>query len=381
MKINHSDNRIFDSKLNVILNLSKDEIKEMSHFDIRQLTDQCNKERKKNVSHFDELSVTQDVILSLSKDEMKEMSNFDIRQLTDQYDKGEKRRISHLDELSATSINHFNKYLLILISLFLLASNYIQAQNVWFPKELNIQPFTANFLEPKAGFLFNTSDNKIRLDIGASQDILHIINETEIISFGADLFTFTRLRSEKDFHFPVETIDYLFGLNASYKKSFCMNEAGFRFRFSHISAHLVDGQFDKGTNQWRDNRLPQVYSREFIELFPFIRLYDLRFYLGLTYIFHSSPKEIKKGIFQVGGDYFVTALKTQWFIPFVAYDFKLSGKEKYVGNNFINFGVKFGEFNKKGFSIYYSYISGKSVHGEYFDLNENYSSIGFNLDL
>lgn len=265
----------------------------------------------------------------------------------------------------------------VLPSILLLA----QSENKWFPKELNVQPFTANFLEPKAGFLFNTSDNKIRLDIGTSQDILHIKNQDDIFSFGADLFTFTRLRSEKDFHFPVETIDYLFGVNASFKKSFCKNEVGIRFRFSHISAHLVDGQFDKGTNLWRDGRLPQVYSREFIELFPFIRFNDLRFYAGFTYIFHSSPKEIKKGIYQVGGDYFIAKLSTDIFTPFLAYDFKLSGKDKYVGNNFINFGVKFGEFNKKGFSIYYSYISGHSVHGEYFDVKENYSSIGFNLDL
>ncbi|MEP0860153.1 MAG: DUF1207 domain-containing protein [Ignavibacterium sp.] len=268
------------------------------------------------------------------------------------------------------------------IIIFLLSINsFLFAQQNWFPKELNVQPFTANFLEPKAGFLFNTSDNKIRLDVGTSQDILHIKSQDDIFSFGADLFTFTRLRGEDDFHFPVETIDYLFGLNASFKKVLAENEYGIRFRFSHISAHLVDGQFDKAISQWRDGRLPQVYSREFLELFPFIRLDDLRFYAGLTYIFHSSPKEIKKGIFQIGGDYFITELSNQVFTPFIAYDFKLSGKEKYVGNNFINFGIKFGEFNKKGFSIYYSYISGKSVHGEYFDLNENYSSIGFNLDL
>ncbi|MFN3694744.1 MAG: DUF1207 domain-containing protein [Ignavibacterium sp.] len=256
-----------------------------------------------------------------------------------------------------------------------------QSDKKWFPKELSVQPFTANFLEPKTGFLFNTSDNKIRLDIGTSQDILHIINQDDILSFGTDLFTFTRLRSEKDFHFPVETIDYLFGLNASYKKYYCDNEIGLRFRFSHISAHLVDGQFDKTTNQWRDGRLPQVYSREFIELFPFIRFNDLRFYAGLTYIFHSSPKEIKKGIFQIGGDYFLTNLNTKVFTPYIAYNFKLSGKEKYIGNNFINCGLKFGEFNKKGFSIDYSFISGHSVHGEYIDVRESYSSIGFNLDL
>lgn len=313
----------------------------------------------------------------------KEINNFNpnvILSLSKHYLKGSVTLLPARFNILSSVINTKSSFMFIII--FLLSLNsFLFAQQNWFPKELNVQPFTANFLEPKAGFLFNTSDNKIRLDISTSQDILQIKNQDEIISIGADLFTFTRLRSENDFHFPVETIDYLFGLNSSFKKVSEENEYGIRLRFSHISAHLVDGQFDKGTNQWRDGRLPQVYSREFIEFFPFFRINDLRFYLGLTYIFHSSPKEIKKGIFQIGGDYFLTNLSTQVFTPFFAYDFKLSGKEKYVGNNFINFGLKFGEFNKKGFSIYFSYISGKSVHGEYFDLNENYSSIGFNLDL
>lgn len=310
------------------------------------------------------------------------LSHFDKPSVT----KGEKNNMkSYFDKLSVTKGEKNVRKKIIFSSLTLLIilsfNSLLSAQHQWFPSGLNVQPFTANFLEPKAGFLFNTSDNKIRLDIGTSQDILHIKSNEIVISFGADLFTFTRLRSEKDFHFPVETIDYLFGINSSFKKIYDNRELGLRFRFSHISAHLVDGQFDKTANNWRDDRLPQVYSREFIELFPFIRFNDLRFYAGLTYVFHSSPREIKKGIFQIGGDYFVTKLKTDWFTPFIAYDFKILGKEKYVGNNFINFGLKFGEFNKKGFSIYYSYIAGKSVHGEYSDLNESYSSIGFNLDL
>ncbi len=349
----------------VILSLSKDDEEWKSHFDRLSVTHFD----RLSVTHFEKLNVREDVILSLSKDDEEWKSHFDKLSVTEE----EKVKFQKVDH------RIFRSSLTFLI--ILLFNSLLSAQHQWFPNELNVQPFTANFLEPKAGFLFNTSDDKIRLDIGTSQDILHIKNNETIISFGADLFTFTRLRSESDFHFPVETIDYLFGLNASYKKRYCDNELGLRFRFSHISAHLVDGQFDKTTNQWRDGRLPQVYSREFIEFFPFIRFNDLRFYAGLTYIFHSSPKEIKKGIFQFGGDFFVTKLRTDWFTPFIAYDFKLSGKEKYVGNNFINFGMKFGEFNKKGFSIYYSYISGKSIHGEFFDLNESYSSIGFNLDL
>jgi hypothetical protein len=209
-----------------------------------------SKDDEERKSHFDKLSVTEDVILSLSKDDEERKSHFD------------KLSVTNFDKLSVTGkeIEKFQKvefriFRSSLTFLIILFNSLLFAQHQWFPNELNVQPFTANFLEPKAGFLFNTSDNKIRLDIGTSQDILHIKNNEAVISFGADLFTFTRLRSENDFHFPVETIDYLFGLNASYKKRYCDNELGFRFRFSHISAHLVDGQFDKAANKWRDDRL------------------------------------------------------------------------------------------------------------------------------
>ena len=36
------------------------------------------------------------------------------------------------------------------------------------------------------------------------------------LSFGADLFTYTLLRSQSDFHFPVDAVDYLFGVNFGY---------------------------------------------------------------------------------------------------------------------------------------------------------------------
>lgn len=270
---------------------------------------------------------------------------------------------------------------LTLILLLLTSISFPQQTTNWFPSELNIQPFTANFIEPKAGFVFGLDENKIRLDIGTSQDIVHLIDQDFTISFGADLFTYTRLRSTSDFKFPVETIDYLFGINAGYKKILCENEIGLRFRFSHISAHLVDGQYDEQESEWRDGRNPFVFSKEFVEIFPYYRINSFRFYAGLTYIFHIIPENIKKGIYQVGFDYYALPIATGVFTPFVAYDFKLSGIETYSGNNIITAGVKFGKWNKKGFSIHFTYISGKSVHGEYYDLSENYTNIGFNLNL
>ena len=119
-------------------------------------------------------------------------------------------------EKTSKSINLIFKsiFLLVLFS----SISFAQWQHDLFPSDLNIQPFTANILEPKAGFLFSMDNNKLRLDISTSRDIVKWYDDDETISIGADLFTFTRLRSTDNFKFPVETIDYLFGLNAGYKK-------------------------------------------------------------------------------------------------------------------------------------------------------------------
>ena len=271
----------------------------------------------------------------------------------------------------------------ILLFILLFSSISIaQWQHELFPSDLNIQPFTANILEPKAGFLFNIDNDKLRLDISTSRDIVKWYDDDETISIGADLFTFTRLRSTDEFKFPVETIDYLFGFNAGYKKQLEGNrELGLRFRLSHISAHLVDGQYDAENQEWREGREPFVFSKEFIELFPYYRFNTFRAYVGLTYIFHIIPEEIKQFNAQVGFDYFVTQFGSESMTPFVAYDFKLAGNESYVGNNIFSAGVKFGKWNQRGLSLYYTYVSGKSIHGEYFDVNENYSAIGLNFEL
>ena len=267
------------------------------------------------------------------------------------------------------------------VFVFLTLNTFPQATNEWFPTDLNIQPFTANFLEPKAGFEYLFDINKVQINIGVTRDIYHYNDDKTTISFGADLFTYTRTSAQSNFKFPVETIDYMFGINAGYKIKICNNEIGLRFRFSHISAHLVDGLYDAESESWLNGREPFVYSKEFIELFPYIRKDGFRAYLGLTYIIHVIPDVIKKGIIQAGFDYYILPLRNSSLIPFIAYDFKLTGIEKYSGNNIVGAGIKFGEPLSRGFSILISYLSGKSVHGEFYDVSENYWTIGLNLDL
>jgi hypothetical protein len=272
----------------------------------------------------------------------------------------------------------------ILIALLIIFSKLnLTAQTIteWFPAELNIQPFTAHFLEPKAGFQYLFDLEKVRIDIGTSHDIIHWIGEDESFSFGADFFTYTRARSENNFKFPVETVDYLFGVNGSYKKENDGSEWGARLRFSHISAHLVDGYYDAESESWLNEREPFVYSREFFELIAYYKIYGIRVYGGVTYNIHIVPDEIKKGILQAGFDYYVTQIQTSFFTPFIAYDFKLTGIDEYSGNNIVSVGIKFGQPESRGFSILASYFSGKSVHGEFYYINESYATIGINLDI
>lgn len=267
--------------------------------------------------------------------------------------------------------------------IFILFSSiaFAQCKTTVFPADLNIEPFSANFLEARTGAAYLLDLDKLRLDIGISRDIVHITSDKKKYSFGADFFTYTRLRKQSNFKFPVETIDYMFGINFSYKIIIDKKDFGFRVRISHISAHLVDGLYQADSGNWKEGRSPFVYSREFIELFPYYRISGFRAYVGFTYLFHTIPANFKNFILQLGSDYFIDCLKTENFIPFIAYDLKFSGNSKFVSTNSVNVGIKFGEADSRGFSLFFSYISGRNVHGELYDLNEKYFSFGFNLDI
>lgn len=251
----------------------------------------------------------------------------------------------------------------------------------FFPGELNIQPFTANILEPKLGFLFQNKNDELRLDIGNSIDILQYHADSKTFSFGADLFTYTLLRSEDNFHFPVDAVDYLFGINFGYKVKVHNYSFGFRARISHISAHFADGHYDNAKQEWRNGQKPRVYSREFIEVMPFYRYNNFRFYFGLTYIFNVEPDYVKRDQYHAGFDYFRKDLIAENISPFIAYDFKYTTVKSRFPNHSFSAGIKFGEVFGRGMSLYYNYYDGNNFHGEYFDQKSKYSAVGINLDL
>jgi hypothetical protein len=269
----------------------------------------------------------------------------------------------------------------LLLFLFLIVQHNSAQKVIFFPSALNIKPFTANTLEANLGFQFKLNSNELLLNIGNSIDVLHFNCGNGNISVGADLFTWTLLRKEDNFHFPVDAVDYQFGINFGYINNWKSFSYGFRGRISHISAHFVDGHYEGVLKIWRDGLNPRVYSREFVELLPFIKYRGLRFYAGFTYLFNVDPSSIKKDNYQLGFDYYFKNRFTKYFTPYIGYDLRIVHLDEYSGNNSFVLGIKFGKVEGRGLSLQYNYYSGKSLHGEYFNYTEKFSSLGLKLDL
>ncbi|MDB5036401.1 MAG: hypothetical protein JWQ98_3642 [Chlorobi bacterium] len=291
---------------------------------------------------------------------------------------------------------------LLLVSI---ASRHAAAQtelSAGFPpgSKLYIQPPYAGKDEARIGGSRESADDKLRLDIGASADLLNLSwgrvdgggiapelpRRTSAVALGADFFTWTRLRSVGGFKFPVEAVDYYFGLHA---------EATFdrapvpdlRLRVAHISAHLVDGDPSFSTAQ----ASYQTYSREFIDLMAAADgtrlargLFDasratLRPYAGLLWLTHTIPDTLGRLNPYVGFD----AAWQPWESPLtlrLGYEFRLNTELETIGEHEARLGVKLGRYNSKGITIEGSYYAGRSHYGQHFGRRERYVALGFAID-
>lgn len=287
-----------------------------------------------------------------------------------------------------------------LFSLFApnLRSQEIQSQEMkerpqWIPQGLLFQPLRANLLEPRVGGLVSiapsTERPALRLDIGSSIDLVSFrqsntssLSSPELFSpevrLGAEFFTFTRLRSEANFRFPVETTDFYFGINASAKAPINDKLAlSARFRVAHISAHLVDGfpQFQQSF----------VYSREFVDAVlaaswavPFG---TVRAYGGATVLFHSIPDNFGAAIPQLGADATIPLPGIDFISICAGYDLKITtilGATSLVQS--AQAGMKFGEKFGHGVLLSAYWYNGKSLHGMFYNQHDSYVGIGFQVE-
>jgi len=173
---------------------------------------------------------------------------------------------------------------------------------------------------------------------------------------GTDFFTLSRLRSEGNMKFPVETADYFFGVNGTTKGKLNGLNYSARLRLAHISSHIVDGL----AHDTILNRKPFVYSREFAEITGAINFDEFRCYAGLTYDFNYKINQYIKVL--------------------AGYDFKLSGfDDVYFGTHSAQAGIEFVTSNEIGILISGYYFNGKSIHGMFYTENDSYYGVGFQV--
>ena len=251
-----------------------------------------------------------------------------------------------------------------------------------FSNEQNFEAPIAAQIEARVGSFYQTNVDKMRLDIGNSFDLSKLYeSEFLLVNSGADLMTYTRLRSVGKFKFPVETTDYYFGVNSSIIiKSKTNNYFSSRIRVAHISSHLIDGFSKDGVF----NKLPYTYSREFVDLLvaynsKYNEDINYKVYAGLNIIFSTIPDEVNLFEPQLGFDLNYNLYKNK-FNFVLAYDLRLLGQNgNYIGSNSLQSGINYLTSETKSIFFGYYYYSGQSIHGLFIKEYDQYHGIGVQL--
>jgi hypothetical protein len=264
------------------------------------------------------------------------------------------------------------------------ASDSTETGARWLRHSLLFTPLRASHLEPRMALSRLVEQHRLRLDIGNSVDVVVFPLGTDAgsIAVGADAFTWTSLRQADNFHFPVDAVDYLFGINSSWRTDLSARfSLALRLRFSHISAHMVDGSYDKTTGAWHDGQLPRVYSREFIEPIVAAEYGDLlRVYAGGQYLTHVDPTTIGRWALQAGFEVAAVGFWVEWLHAYGAFDYKRTSIGYGVSNTSVQAGVKCGDWRGAGANLYVAYFDGYSQHGEYYDQHWKYWGPGLSVE-
>jgi len=282
------------------------------------------------------------------------------------------------------SLKNFKGSVLFGLALFLFITNssaYSQTGIYFVHSNEVFRPFQASIFESKIGISSNIQQENLKLDIGASIDIAGIKGKNYSASFGAEFFTFSNLRKEANFKFPVDAIDYYFGVSFNYKKELNpISIISSRLRIAHISSHFEDGHKYPITDTIFT---PVVYSREFIEL---AGIYDykirpnfvLRTLLGVNFLMHSIPDDFSKISLQIGNE--LRYSFNNIFGVYLSNELRsISVKGNSVFNESFETGINIGGFDNRGVNIFFSLYNGQDYKGQYYDKSQNIKSIGTHI--
>ncbi|HEX2787915.1 MAG TPA: DUF1207 domain-containing protein [Ignavibacteria bacterium] len=284
---------------------------------------------------------------------------------------------------------------ILFIIIFLLISLPLYSQNSqseshknkskieFLPSQELFRPIKASIFEPRISVAKNLNNDYLKLDIGYSPDIVSLKKRRNTYSVGVEFFTFSNLRNEDNFKFPVDAIDYYFGLKFSYQRPLKKNMTlSGRLRIAHISSHFEDGHKYERTDTIF---IPVIYSREFVDLSAILdtrlnKRISLRNQLSINFLFHSIPDDFAKVYFQHGfeANFKITRILSAYF----SNELRLvQVKNKWNLNSNIETGIKIGKLNSRGVNLFFTYYDGQDYKGQYYEKHLNIKALGFSVDL
>jgi hypothetical protein len=255
-----------------------------------------------------------------------------------------------------------------------------------------LPPLIANPQEPRVGLRKEIGTSRLKLDIGASLDLLGYSfddDHTQQVRFGADFFTYALTTSAQGLRLQVDAVDGFFGGHIVYQSQGVESVVGLRLRLMHLSAHLVDGHIDPSTQTWRDNRAPLPFTRDFGELLGFYACslgpLDVMPYAGFSYATLVRPSSIKRwqalgGVEITSGESFGNVFGKP-FELYLADNLTLAGVPEWVGTNIFEMGTKFGGWRASGLRLYINYASGLELFSQYYNVRNSRWGIGFAFDV
>jgi hypothetical protein len=242
-------------------------------------------------------------------------------------------------------------------------------------------PSRSNLFENRTGLLQDIASSRLRLDIAYSPDFLSLKSKEDSYSLGADFHAFGLLFNESEkIILQVDAIDAIFGGHISWKKDFGNYKLSYRFRVLHLSSHLVDGHYDSQKSEWRNNKFPIAFGREYIDLSACLDYQNFKFNAGSDFIFRQRPNVLTKINPEFSAEYHIHDLTGNESFFFISSTIKLSGvnSTRYL-NKTIEFGYSLN--NERPLDLYLLFYSGLNYYGEYHSETLRYCGIGFNFTL
>ncbi len=260
------------------------------------------------------------------------------------------------------------------------------------PGRLLTAPLRASLQEPRVGLCKDTRTSRLKVDIGASVDMLEFsatADSTDIIRLGIDFFTYALSTNSEGLRLQIDAVDGFFGGHVTYVSTLeTSSRFTLRLRLLHLSAHFLDGHFNNSTQTWKDGRAPIPFTRDFGEL---LGMYDFRgslvsgrVYGGFSYATLIRPTEIKRIEGHGGAEFHTPELVSSVFgRPFnlyLAYNMTLRGIPAYVATHHTELGMKLGEWSSTGLRVFLSYYNGLDVFSQYYDLRREDFGVGVAFD-